>query len=215
MRELNLSQQRGIFDSTCAKPVTLIGAGAVGSQVAVMLAKIGVPKIIVYDGDAIESHNIPMSAYRQNDLGSFKVEALRAIVSEQSGLVIDTVPKMYTGEPLKGTVVACVDTMEARKSIWQQVKRNPNVDILVDTRVAEEFVSVFAIAPCDEEDTAYYEHFLYPSNKALRPTCGHHGIIHVGAVAAAAVCANLTNWWQNGKKKRHFKELCVELECVD
>lgn len=215
MSDLNLSQQRKIFNNDYAKPVTLIDAGAVGSQVAVMLAKLGVPKITVYDGDAIESHNISMSAYHLDDLGHYKVKALQSRVIEQSGLTIRAINKMYAGEPLTGTVVACVDTMEARSLVWKEVKKNPNVDILVDTRVAKELISVFAIAPCDEEEIVYYEHFLYPTEAALRPTCGYHGIIHVGATAAAAVCANLTNWWENGKKKLHHKELCKELVCVD
>ncbi len=214
MVSLNFSQQKEIFNSVYAKPVTLIGAGSVGSQVGVMLAKMGVPKITLYDGDGVESHNIPMSAYRQNHLGHYKVAMLWDMIEECGGTEVLALSKMYTGEPLKDTVVACVDNMEARQLIWKEVKKNPNVDILVDTRVSAELISVFAICPCDEEDIAYYEHFLYPSGEAIRPTCGRHGIIFVGATAAAAVCGNLTNWWQNGKKKRHHKELCVELEGV-
>lgn len=214
MSNLNLSQQRGIFDCDYAKPVTLIGAGAVGSQVAAMLAKLGVPKITVYDGDALESHNISASlVWEQNDLGRYKVEALKSHIFRQSGLEIKAIERMYAGEPLTGTVVACVDNMEARSLIWKEVRDNPNMDIFVDTRMAQLFISVFAVAPC--KDIAYYEHFLYPTEEAIRNTCGNHGIVFVTAKTAGIVCDNLTNWWENGKKKLHHKVLCKELVCLD
>jgi molybdopterin/thiamine biosynthesis adenylyltransferase len=213
---LNFSQQKRIFSASAAEPVTVIGVGSVGSQTVAMLAKIGVKTITVHDGDSVESHNIPMSAYRIKDLGVPKVRALAEIVAEQSGVRITAIQKMYAGEELRGAVVACVDSMEARKRVWEAVKNNPAVSILVDTRVAEELVSVFAVHPCDPDDVAYYEHFLsYDSGSAVRPLCGVHGIVYVGAMAAVTVCANLTLHWSKGRKKRHLKALVGELEFLE
>lgn len=209
---LNFSQQIKIFNPLCSKPVTVLGAGAVGSQLILMLAKLGFPKITVYDGDAVESHNIPMSAYGVSDLGMFKVIALKELAREQSEAEIDAVSRMYAGEPLRDSVISCVDTMEARMAAWREVKNNPLVDIYIDTRTASELISIFAVNPCDAEEIAYYEHFLYPSEQALMLTCGDHGIIHASGMAACAACANLTNWRQNGKKKLHFKQLVQALE---
>lgn len=214
---LNFSQQQGIFSASAAEPVTVIGVGSVGSSTVAMLAKIGVKTITVYDGDSVESHNIPIALpYRIKDLGVPKVHAMAEIVAEQSGVRITAIQKMYTGEPLRDAIVACVDTMEARKRVWEAVKNNPTVSILVDTRVAVELVSVFAIHPCDPDDIAYYEHFLsYDSASAVRPLCGVHGIVHVGAMAAVAVCANLTSQWSRGRKRRHLQALVGELEFLE
>ena len=214
---LNFSQQDDVFNPKNVRPVTLIGVGEVGSQVAVMLAKIGVQYLTVFDADAVESHNVPMSAYRKTcDLGKLKVVALAEIIFEQSELRITGIPKMYVGEKLRGSVVACVDTMEARMCIWDQVKMNPNVDVFVDTRMVAELISVFAINPCDPDDIAYYEHFLYPSNVTRQPTCGRHGIVYVSAAAAVAVCANLTRKWSTGNvAKRHHKGLVGGLQFLD
>ncbi|HTM67675.1 MAG TPA: ThiF family adenylyltransferase [Candidatus Binatia bacterium] len=209
---LNFSQQDDVFDPNAAQPVTVIGAGSVGSQLVSMLAKIGCREIAVWDGDDVESHNIPMSAFRLSDLGKPKVEALRALVEEQSGVRIEAIPRMYAGENLTGTVVACVDSMEARKLLWDRVRDNPNVDVFVDTRIAEEFVAVYAVAPCDRESAEAYGKLLYPSSLAVRPTCGRHGIVYVTAVAASAAVACLTNAWSGRKKDRHFKMLVGSLE---
>ncbi len=214
MNSLNFSQQDEVFDPANARRVTLIGAGSVGSQVALMLAKIGIRDLRVFDGDHVESHNIPMSAYGIRDLGLYKVEALGRILREQSDLTIDAVPRMYDGGPLNESVICCVDSMEARKLIWEEVRMNCNVDIFVDTRIAGEFVSVFAINPGDPDDIGYYEHFLYPSSEALTPTCGFHGIIYVSAQAAVATCANLTSKWSGGRMRRHFRLLVGQLEPI-
>ncbi len=211
---LNFAQQDDVFSPAAVRPVTLIGAGSVGSQVAVMLAKIGVTELSVWDADFVESHNIPMSAFRVADLGKPKVKAIGDIVLAQSGLAIDAHERMYGGERLAGSVVACVDSMEARRLVWDRVKMNPTVDILVDTRIAVEYVVVLAVDPCDPEDAAFYEEHLYPSSEALRPTCGRHGIVYVSAVAAAAVCANLTAKWSRGRTERHFKMLVGALQQV-
>lgn len=210
MRQMNFDQQKNVFDPAMAKSVTLIGAGSVGSQLAVKLARLGCADLTVWDGDEVASHNIPMSEYRQGvDLMRLKVEALADIVKTATGISLTAIPKMYDGSPLKTSAVcASVDDMEARKNIWELVKQNPFVEIFVDTRVAAEYIEVFALRPCDPGDIAYYEHFLYPSAKALLNTCGWHGAIHVSGTAANAACAALTEWWQARIPKRHYRQLC-------
>ncbi len=216
MSRVNCSQQDKIFPPRLGRPVTVIGAGAVGSQVVAMLTKVMDHPVTVYDADNVESHNIPMSVYRQADLARSKVDALREIVREQTGAEIKAIPRMYAGEPLHGgSVVCCVDNMEARKEIWRAAKMNPGIDLLVDTRIAEELVSVFAVRPYHPDDIAYYEHFLYPSSKANRITCGRHGIIYVSALAASVAVAALTRFWKIGKTRLHLKALAGAMEFPD
>lgn len=214
MNSQNFAQQDDIFDPKAARAVTLIGAGSVGSQVAVMLASIGVNEIAVYDGDFVESHNIPMSAYRLRDLGRKKTEALAEVVAEKSGIRIDARQAMYAGEPLVGTVVACVDSMDARSLIWSRVRDNPNVDLFIDTRVDVEYVCVYAIKPCDPDAVAWYEEFLYPADQANRPMCGRHGIVYVAAQAALAAVSRLTEAWTSGRTERHFRMLVGGLYAI-
>lgn len=208
MTDNNFSQQQHIFDPTAAGPVSVIGVGSVGSQIALNLARIGCGSITVWDGDSVASHNIPMSVYRQRDLARPKVAALQEIIGEAMDVSITTHQCMYAGEPLRGAVVACVDTMEARALIWKQVRNNALVDLFIDTRIAAEFISVFAIRPCNPADSTYYEAHLYPSHKAAAPYCGLHGIVYVSGTAANAACAALTEWWSLRTTNKHLKMLC-------
>ena len=214
--KLNLSAQHNIFNPKLVRPVTLIGAGAVGSHIAIDLACLGVTDLTVYDHDHVESHNICMSAFHLKDLGRHKVDALADHVMSKTGLEMKTVAEKYMGQAINGSLVVSVDSMEARQYIWEKAKMEPSVDILLDTRLAAELVSVFAINPCDPDDIEYYEYFLsYSSREAHHETCGRHGIKYVSETAARAVCANLTSWWSRGRKKRHHKELVGNLRFID
>ena len=211
---MNLSQQAKIINPNAIRKVTLIGAGSVGSHVAVMLAKMGVLELTVYDHDSVESHNIPMSVYRQKlDLMRPKVHALADIIRDEADQEIDARYKPYDGEPLAGMVVCCVDTMEARQLIWKKVREHRGeVDLLVDTRTSEQFVQVFAIQPNDPDDIDLYEHYLrYSTKEAAPPMCGRHSTKFIASLAASRACENWTCFWQHGRKKSHHEELAVEL----
>lgn len=200
---MNFDQQREVFDPGLARPVTIIGAGSVGSQIVCQLAQIGCTDITVWDGDDVASHNIPMSAFEQAHLGRYKVEALKELVERQSGVKIKPIRRMWNGEALRGSVICCVDSMDVRIEIWKQVRNSILVEIYIDTRIAVEFVVVYAIIPTDPQHIALYESRLYPSSDAVTPMCGSHGIVYISGLAACAAIARLTSAW----KSRTFSPL--------
>lgn len=169
----------------------------------------GVPKLDVWDDDDVSEHNVPMSIFRPKDFMRPKVEALREIVREFSGLEIDVHHARYEGqEPLTGAVIVCVDTMEARRRIWEAVRMNPDVDLLIDTRTAGKLLWVFSVCPCDPDDAAYYDHHVsYGTREAAPHMCGLHGFMPMSYMAAGIAAASLTSWWMSGIKELHRKEL--------
>jgi len=207
--EMNFSQQRHFISPDDTKPVHLLGAGSVGSHVASMLARIGVTGLTVWDDDSVDSHNIGPSLYGKDDFGLYKVDALAAIIKRDTGVTIKTERKKYTGEPMRGTVISCVDTMEARQTVWKKVRKNPFVDIFIDTRVADEFFQVFSVQPCRESDIVYYEHFLaYRSDETAPQMCGRHSIIYVSSMVAAEAATSLAKFWKFGRTNLHIERLC-------
>lgn len=199
MNRMNFSMQSGLFDPDHTHSVTVIGVGSVGSNVADMLARVGVERMTIIDGDAVESHNIPASRFTLGDLGYFKVDVVERKLLLETGLQVKTERRYYDGvERLKGSVFACVDTMLARKKIWAQVKKNPFVDVFIDTRVARRFFTVFCIRPSFPEDIAHYERFLYDDADATSKGCGAHGIITASATVAAEAVERLCAFWSDG-----------------
>jgi molybdopterin/thiamine biosynthesis adenylyltransferase len=175
---MDYSRQTGIFNPEQYKGarVTVIGAGSVGSFLVLSLAKMGLANITVYDHDKIEEHNLPNQFYRAEDVGEFKVEALADIVWKFAGVRLNVHPEKYQAQELKGIVIVATDSMDSRKAIWLQVRRQPLVDLLADIRVGGEVALIFAIKPT--LDRAFYEDSLYSSAEAFRAPCGQQAIIY-------------------------------------
>lgn len=206
---MNWSHQRHLFDPTHAHPVTLIGCGSVGSLVGLSLASLGVGDLTIYDADDVSSHNRPMTlAFRQSDLGRYKVDAVREQALALAALDVKTHQRMYEGEPLKGSVISCVDTMVARACIWKGVKKNGHANIFIDTRIHEHFISIFTIDPNEPKHIELYERFLYPDETTPIQLCGSHGIIYVSMLAASFAVRALTNHW-NGHILRPFEQFLL------
>lgn len=194
---MNTSMQSGLFDPKNKRPVILIGAGSVGSNIADMLARVGIDDITIYDGDDIESHNIPCSRFSQHDLTRYKVNAIARRLNFELGVIVKEHTERYTGQGhLRGCVIASVDTMAARKLIWDNVRMNPLVDIFLDTRVAEKFFTIFCVRPTNRDDIEHYQKYLYDDANTHKQACGRHGIITVASIVAAEtverLCAHLS-----------------------
>src|SRR5436190_21159129 len=96
--EERYSRQRDLVPmarlSTCQAMV--IGVGAIGRQVALQLAAIGIPYLSLVDPDTVEVANLAAQGYLEGNLGQYKVMA----TSEQchavnSDLTIDVQPKRF------------------------------------------------------------------------------------------------------------------------
>lgn len=203
---LNLSHQHHLIEPESVRTVTLIGVGSVGSHVAMLFVKSGVTDLTAYDDDSVESHNVPMSIYGIGDIGRFKGTALHERIEVDCGVGIGLHLKQYTNGKLYGTVVACVDSMQARANIWREVWGNPRVDLLVDTRTYGAYSVMYVINPHDDEDVAEYQKSLHSDVDALRQSCGIHGAGYATVGVAGDVVSQVVQFWQYGTKKRWHAE---------
>ncbi len=197
MDALNFSQQDGLFDPDLAQDLILLGAGAVGSHAALMAAKLGCRRLTVYDHDVVSSHNVPMSAYGRRQVGALKVHALRDLVFDQAGAEVIPLAEAYATQPLRGSVLCCVDTMEARQAIWTVVRENPLVDVLIDTRIEATYGEVYCVHPHDPVERKLYEAHLADGPRGpVRQICGRHGIAYLIGLTAAYACYLLAQHWK-------------------
>jgi hypothetical protein len=197
----NFAHQTKLFNPLIARPVILIGAGSIGSFIALFLAKAGVTDITVYDHDTVASHNVPMSLYRESDLGRFKVDALQEIVAHLTDVEIKTIPSPYTNQSLKRcSVIASVDDMDnGRMPIWDAVRGKVDINLFLDTRVHEGYGELYSIRPFSQLDCENYEKTLFPNSEAVMRTCGSHGFAPISAGLASNTVASLCHFWQNGE----------------
>lgn len=62
--------------------VAICGLGGLGSNIAVMLARIGVGRLVLIDFDVVEPSNLNRQSYFISDLGKLKTEALSAQIAQ-------------------------------------------------------------------------------------------------------------------------------------
>ena len=73
------SRNSGILESNLLfkKTAIIIGCGSVGSQVALELARSGVGRFVLIDSDILEYHNLCRHQCGMEDVGRYKVDALK------------------------------------------------------------------------------------------------------------------------------------------
>ncbi len=169
-------------------PFHLVGCGGIGSFVALALGKLGCPHLHLYDDDRVEEHNVPNQLFRVCDVGRAKVEALSEIVEAFTGTRAATYRRRVEGERLQGIVVSGVDSMAARKTLWQKtVRHRAGIPLYLDGRLGAEVCRLYAIRPADPDDVRCYERSLYDDSQALPLSCTAGAIIYTGFAMASLV----------------------------
>jgi molybdopterin-synthase adenylyltransferase len=187
-RQADLVPQERLKELTA----TVIGVGAVGRQVALQLAAIGVRRFQLFDFDRVEPTNITTQGYGQADLGLAKVgatqEGIHRIDPEISVQVIADRyrPRYETGE----VVFCCVDKIEARAAIWRSV--GANCRFWCDGRMLGETMRVLAASTEDERQ--YYRTTLFPGAEAEPGRCTARSTIYTANLCAALMIHQFTRW---------------------
>lgn len=191
------------------KPITVIGAGATGSYVVWLLAKMGCRDIAVWDFDDVEPHNPPNQIYGPADKGKKKVQALADMILPATGISIKTFPERFTGGELKGIVFVLTDTMESRKQIWDSsIKYKLHVDLLVEPRMGAEDGRVYVIQPARPSQVTAYEKTLYADTQAQQNPCTRRAIAPTVAIIAGLAVSGMLNFLND---KLSFNEAIISL----
>jgi len=171
---------------------TVIGVGAIGRQVALQLAATGVPWLQLVDFDRVEESNLASQGYGEDDLGRFKVDATSELCWKiNSNLQIDPHTERFRRSQLVGNAVfCCVDSIEARRLIWEAVKNKAT--FFCDGRMSAETLRV--ITACDSESRKHYPVTLFPADEAYVGPCTGRTTIYCANIAAGLMLAQFTKY---------------------
>jgi len=185
-------RQRDIINKISLSSVTIIGCGAVGSCLGVLLAKLGCPHIELFDGDTVEDHNIPNQYFPETALGKNKADALKDVIfnfTPPEDTLKPTVisnPIYYTDEPISGKIVfMCVDGLGNRKTVFDRLMRK-RIDWVIDTRMGAEYFEVHTINMHDDDDIMTYIPTTQGDEMPL-PCTGRSVIYNVMGVSTIAI----------------------------
>lgn len=94
--------------------VGIAGAGGLGSNVAMMLARSGIRRMVIIDYDSVEPSNLNRQHYWPRHLGRKKVEALGEILRElDADMELDLLDLRLTAENMRDILPTCPIWVEA------------------------------------------------------------------------------------------------------
>lgn len=165
------------------KNILLIGAGNEGSYLAYTLAKLKMYNITVVDYDIVEEHNLESQFYKPTQIGMYKVDALKELISDLTGETINTInckcnPTNVNEWYQMNTdiVVLQVDSLEARVQIVNAI-REFEVPI-IDLRSGG-LVSRWYILKNQADIEEYLQESFKNSEIAGSTACGIRNLSHI------------------------------------
>lgn len=171
---------------------TVIGVGAIGRQVALQLAAVGVPRLQLIDFDHVELVNIPTQGYRIADVGRDKVAATANALHEINPLITTptVVDRWRPGHKVHDVVFTCVDSISVRAAIWRGVGAASR--FWADGRMLAETIRVLTVA--EDQGREHYPRTLFAQAAAQRGSCTAHGTIYAASIAAGLMVHQFTRW---------------------
>ena len=199
-----------------ASDILIVGVGAVGRQVALQLAAMGVGKMSLIDFDKVEELNLGPQGYKPSDVGKHKVYAtaddIKAI-SPGCKVRVST-SKLKVGNAslsLFDAVFSCVDCMATRKEIFFP-DTNPEAitgvppKLGIDTRMSAFTVQTMLV---NDETRAEYARTLFTNEQAHQEPCTARSTIFTASIAAGLA---INHWVQamNARPAIHFQQLLLD-----
>lgn len=166
----------------------IVGAGAIGSNTALYLAKMGARQICIWDNDEFEEHNLPIQICRVQDIGKMKVEAVADIIKDFEGIEIEQVEDLFDGEiEPNSIIISAVDSMKSRKEIWDLVKKQP-LAAIIDGRMGLTSMNVYTACFDCPEMVKYYESTLWDDSETVELRCTAKATIFTAGTIASIIC---------------------------
>lgn len=103
---------------------TVIGVGAIGRQVVIQLASLGVGRLQLIDFDTVEPHNVTTQGYRHAEIGQHKVAATQTSIAEiDPEIHVESWCDRFRRRIKTNDIVfCCVDSIQSWSLIWDHLK---------------------------------------------------------------------------------------------
>jgi sulfur carrier protein ThiS adenylyltransferase len=180
------------IDRLAEASASVIGVGAIGRQVALQLAAVGVPKLQLIDHDAVELSNVTTQGYWHADIGLAKVQATQeAIARIDPQIEVEAICDRYRPRiALASAIFCCVDSIDTRAAIWRSAGNR--CEFWADGRMLGEVIRVLAATDCAARD--YYGTTLFPGSEAQHGSCTAKSTIYAASIAAGVMVHQVTRF---------------------
>jgi sulfur carrier protein ThiS adenylyltransferase len=182
---------------------TVIGVGAIGRQVALQLAAIGVPSLQLIDFDTVEPVNLACQGYLRDDVGRTKVHATADLCHQINPMleVIDNVERFRRRTAVGNCVFCCVDSIDTRRLIYRSVR--DDAEFFSDGRMSAEVIRVLTATPAHPASQDHYPTTLFPQSETFRGSCTAKSTIFTANIAAGLMLEQFS---------RHLRQMPIDCD---
>lgn len=206
---MNLSKSLEYFDpiNSVNAPIHVIGVGAMGSRIAELLVRLGIPKIHIWDMDTVEDKNITNQLYQHRHIGMRKVDAMEKMLKDINPQLIVVKHGEFKDHALAGYVFLNVDSIELRYKITKDNMTNKQIKAMFDCRMRlEDAQSYGADWSNDEQRKVFLASMEFTDREAQEATpvsaCGTTLSVASTVVSTAALTvSNFMNLIRKGECK--------------
>src|SRR5690554_50605 len=144
---MNLNKHLEFFNpQTFKEEIHLVGVGAIGSNILNQLVRLGFSNIHIYDFDIVNQHNITKQLYTQEDIGKFKVDAIKEHmlkINPNVNIVKNPEGWNKNNKNIKGILISALDSINTRRELFEDNKMNFSVKAALDMRIGLEEAQMY------------------------------------------------------------------------
>ena len=190
-------------DMIASRKAMVIGVGAIGRQVALQLASIGVPRLTLVDNDIIEESNVVTQGYHEKDIDNYKVHVTSDDCYEiNTKIEVLAITDRYLASENYdcSEIFICVDSIEDREFIFNSIT---GWDFYCDGRMSAESIRILTVPhPFDDEgdehpDRELYRKTFFAPSEAFEGVCTAKSTIYTANIAAGLMVSQFTKWLRN------------------
>lgn len=169
------------FEKIKEQEVVLAGLGGIGSWCALLLSRLDIKSLSLYDDDFVDSVNLAGQFYRKNQIKAYKVQAISTAIKEYSSYYsYNTWARKFDYGSAPSKIMICgFDNMTARKIFYEkwtaylnQYPSKTNECLFIDGRLSADTFQVLCIKGNDEYNMKRYEEkFLFDDSEADETIC--------------------------------------------
>lgn len=192
------------YSKICGKRVVIAGVGGIGSWLALLVARLKVRSLTLYDDDCVDGTNLAGQFYTRENIGHNKAFAVADNIQQFTDTEsVFAVPGRFTAKMVPADIMMCgFDSMEAREMYFNSwvvhVRSLPPEQrgecLFLDGRLSIDTLQVLAVRGDDESAISRYrDKWLFPDSEAEEQVCS----LKQTSYMACLVASLMTNLFVN------------------
>ena len=176
--------------------ISVVGLGGIGSFLIQGLAMMGWHKVIGYDSDVIEDHNLSTTCYPLDETGNAKKDSAQGLFQRYSEDWQEFVPKdnFTPDDKVTPKMVVCTDDMESRRMVYNKWSQQANPHFFIDMRMGATSVELVTVTFGNDNylETWVPTHTIPPAPCSMKHTVfATNHIVSLGLAQIYNIVANL------------------------